>query len=625
MKHLKRIFLTFGLILVFTCVAFAACSPDDSSENNGGDVVPELDRIAVTTPPNKLEYVEGEFFERAGMVVTAYYSDNTSSPALNYTIDKTNALTLDDTVVTITYRQKTTTLTITVNAAPPHEIGPSLTIESDEQETYRVEAEELDSTDWVMKQDFVDAGRSFIESSLNSSKGKSICGFGKGTDILVKVELKTRARIHIVANMSSYNPYNLSENNAATFSGQAVDFQDQTLPEHRTANDYWNWMIVDFGTYDLEAGEHELKLTQNVNTGLNIDYFEFTVSPYGQEEIVLRELVIDHAPNKVEYDVGETFERAGMIVKAIYSNGTEEVIEDYTVSPDGALGVNDTVITVSYGGKTATVTITVKAPASLTGIRVSEQPSRTEYNVGDTFEPAGMVVKSVYDDGTETVIDDYTYSEEALTVDDAAFELTYGEFKAYVSLKISYRLEAETLDQTGWLLKDDFQSAGRTFVESSTGSSGGHSICGLKSGSVITVKLTLKKAAKVQVKANMSAYNPYKLSENNTATFSGQAVDFQDQTLPEHRTANDYWNWMIVDFGTYDLEAGEHELKLTQNVNTGLNIDYFEFTVTPSEEIQSAPNSAAETALPVALNQAFAPSLEASVCPATLPNKEKIS
>lgn len=75
-------------------------------------------------------------------------------------------------------------------------------------------------------------------------------------------------------------------------------------------------------------------------------------------------------PTKTSYIVGESFDPTGMVVKATYvdanntSNTKTEVITDYTYTPDGALSVSDNAITISYGGKTATVAITVtNAPA----------------------------------------------------------------------------------------------------------------------------------------------------------------------------------------------------------------------------------------------------------------------
>ena len=80
-----------------------------------------LDSIAITTPPTKTEYTEGDSFDPTGMTVEATYSDGSSAPVTGYTVSPTGALTISDTIVTVTYTEdgvtKTTKQTITVNAA----------------------------------------------------------------------------------------------------------------------------------------------------------------------------------------------------------------------------------------------------------------------------------------------------------------------------------------------------------------------------------------------------------------------------------------------------------------------------------------------------------------------------
>ncbi|MEA5004678.1 MAG: bacterial Ig-like domain-containing protein, partial [Christensenella sp.] len=51
-----------------------------------------LDSIAVTTPPVKTTYTEGESFSSMGMVVTATYSDSTTAPVTGYTYSPNGAL-----------------------------------------------------------------------------------------------------------------------------------------------------------------------------------------------------------------------------------------------------------------------------------------------------------------------------------------------------------------------------------------------------------------------------------------------------------------------------------------------------------------------------------------------------
>lgn len=77
-----------------------------------------LDRIAVTTPPNRTSYFSGEQFSTAGMVVTAYYTDGSSAAVTGYTYSPSGALAAGNTTITISYTEggvtKTATQAITV-------------------------------------------------------------------------------------------------------------------------------------------------------------------------------------------------------------------------------------------------------------------------------------------------------------------------------------------------------------------------------------------------------------------------------------------------------------------------------------------------------------------------------
>ena len=87
--------------------------------------------------------------------------------------------------------------------------------------------------------------------------------------------------------------------------------------------------------------------------------------PEGQK--TLTGIAITTPPTKTEYNVGESFEPAGMVVTASYEDGTTAEVTDYAISPAGALTADATAITVTYtdGGitQTATQAITVTAPA----------------------------------------------------------------------------------------------------------------------------------------------------------------------------------------------------------------------------------------------------------------------
>ena len=72
------------------------------------------------------------------------------------------------------------------------------------------------------------------------------------------------------------------------------------------------------------------------------------------------------APAKTSYTEGDVFDPTGMVVTAAYNSGKTGTITDYSYSPNRALTVGDTEITVRYGEYTDSTSITV-APASQGG------------------------------------------------------------------------------------------------------------------------------------------------------------------------------------------------------------------------------------------------------------------
>lgn len=75
----------------------------------------ELVSIAVTTKPNKLTYLEGDPFSEAGMVITAYYNNNTSAVITEYTINGYSS-TPGSKTITVIYSGKSATFTVEVTA-----------------------------------------------------------------------------------------------------------------------------------------------------------------------------------------------------------------------------------------------------------------------------------------------------------------------------------------------------------------------------------------------------------------------------------------------------------------------------------------------------------------------------
>lgn len=149
---------------------------------------------------------------------------------------------------------------------------------------------------------------------------------------------------------------------------------------------------------------------------------------------------ITTAPTKTDYRIGEKFDPTGMVVSAVYNDGSKVPVEGYTWTPDGALGLDDKTITVSYTDEaektyTAELNISVK---EMTGIEITTAPTKTEYANGQSFDPTGMVVSAVYNDGSKTAVSGYTWSPEGgLPVGTTEVTISYNGFTAKQSVTVT--------------------------------------------------------------------------------------------------------------------------------------------------------------------------------------------
>ena len=89
-------------------------------------------------------------------------------------------------------------------------------------------------------------------------------------------------------------------------------------------------------------------------------------------------IAVTQKPDKLTYLEGEMFDTAGMVVTASYNNGTSGAVTGYTWSGYNPSRVGTQTITVTYGGKTATFTVTVKS-------RVPGKITSGTYSIGGGY------------------------------------------------------------------------------------------------------------------------------------------------------------------------------------------------------------------------------------------------
>lgn len=283
-----------------------------------------VEKLEITHMPTKVKYLIGEAFDSTGLVVTAYYNNNTSELVPIGSIDSSfpNILTKRG--------------------------NNTITFEFDEQSaSFDVLAIDIDGIE--------------IETLPRKLKYYSGDSFDStGLSILVKYtdgtsEIKT--------------------------TGYEVSGFDSS-----------------------SAGEKTVTVTYKAPTVLaSTRTTSFTVTVVGVSEIEVNTL-----PGKTEFLSGESFDSTGLSILVKYTDGTSETkTTGFEVSGFDSSSVGEKTITVTYKTHTTTFKVTVYG---LSGIRITSFPSKIYYKIGETFDPSGLTVASVRQDGTEEEITGYDIS-----------------------------------------------------------------------------------------------------------------------------------------------------------------------------------------------------------------------
>lgn len=96
--------------------------------------------------------------------------------------------------------------------------------------------------------------------------------------------------------------------------------------------------------------------------------------------VVLQGIQITTPPEKTDYLVGEHFSTEGMVVTAVFSNGTRMAVENYRYVSDAPLTINDRFVQISYeyGEKTGTANVAISV--SRVPVTVPSQVGQLTYN-----------------------------------------------------------------------------------------------------------------------------------------------------------------------------------------------------------------------------------------------------
>ncbi len=385
-------------------------------------VVPkEIVGIEVTNQPSKVSYIVGQTFDKNGMVVTATYNDGTTAPITNYVIED-NILKSGQNKVYVTYGDYYDTVDVSV---ADKEIS-SIAITTQPKKTSYVEGEKFDDEGMVVTATYNDGSKGVLKkyeytypatALTTGNKNVTVSAGNKTASVAVNVVAKTITGIEV-----TYPP-----KKTEYIVGQA--FATEGMRVTATYNDGSKAEISDY-TYEPHIIEDNTKTITVSKSG------KTATTPITVVNKAVTSIAVTKQPNKLSYNEGDTFNKAGMVVTATYNDGTSAPISDYVIV-DNVLKSGQSKVYITYNNLYTTVDVTVKDTVILTGIKVTKQPSKVSYIAGDTFDNSGMEVKALYSDGTEKVINDYDYSRSPLSGGTNKIYITYKNFFVTVDISVA--------------------------------------------------------------------------------------------------------------------------------------------------------------------------------------------
>lgn len=102
--------------------------------------------------------------------------------------------------------------------------------------------------------------------------------------------------------------------------------------------------------------------------------------------------------------------------------------------------------------------------AAVASIEIVQEPDKTVYEEGEKFDPTGMVVDALLEDGTTESDVSFSYTKRALETTDTSVTITYGDAKAYQEVTVTYLGNNEQYSVANTPALDGSPLEGKTYM-----------------------------------------------------------------------------------------------------------------------------------------------------------------
>ena len=402
-------------------------------ETDFGKIVSEIE---IVSSPSRTNYDWNEALDLTGLVVRAAYRDDSDSivTITSANIRDYNAKKSGDQTVTIYYKGKTATFTVTVNKAKL----TGIKIVSGPTKTDYDWGEDLDLTGLAVKALYEDDSELPVDiSELGISGYNPKPVIAGGQIVTVTYEEKT-ATFTVTVNGAKLTGIEIVSGPAKTDYDWGEDLDLTGLVVNALYEDDSELSLdvsgVNISGYNpKKAGSQIVTVTYEEKTAT----FTVTVGP-----APLWGIKIVHSPAKTEYFYGDELDLDGLEVRALYEDDSELLLEITSANISGfdPIVYGKQTVTVTYEGKTATFTVTVNPIGTLI----------LNHNKGPGQYAKKDFSLALYSSDTDAII---YYTTDGSTPDSSSTEYT-GPF----SLELGTTTVKAIAVKDGWVASEVFEA-----------------------------------------------------------------------------------------------------------------------------------------------------------------------
>ena len=396
-------------------------------------------------------YHVGDALTISDLVVTAHYTDGSSSEVIKYT---TNADEIDMSVagpktLTISYKEegitKTADIEITVKAL-------MLSVSAEKAKTDYYVGDVLNTDDITVTVSYNDGTtKEVTDYTTNaddidmSTSGEKILTVSHREDNLIlesNIVIKVTAQLKLISVSKAKTDY---------YTGDTLNVDDLIVKAKYTDNTekevqgyITNASDIDMtaaGTNTLTVSYTEGEITKTADITITVTVYE----PPGPGKPELMSITVDKA--KKSYSIGDTLTIDDLTVTATYSDDTTKVVSGYTTNAADidmtTAGVKTLTVIYTEEGRTATASVNITVTATLSSLKAVK--TKTDYECGDTLNIDDLIVLATYSDGNQKVVTDYTTNAADIDMSSAGnktLTVSYTEGETTLNAEVTIKVSA---------------------------------------------------------------------------------------------------------------------------------------------------------------------------------------